>query len=199
MTIEDKIKKIRETCEKENFPIIQNETADLLKLCLKLKQPKSVLEIGTAIGYSGSLILNECGCFLTTVEIKEDSVTRAKENFRALGFLDRVKIFCGDACEIVPNLTGKYDFIFLDGPKGQYANFLPYLINCLNFNGVLFCDNTSYHGIVKDGIIPIRRDRTIMNNMRKFERDIKSNPNLKTTEFNIGDGIIVSVKNANKI
>lgn len=194
MAIEDKIEKIREICIRENFPIITLETASLLKLCLNLKQPKEVLEIGTALGYSGSIILNECDCFLTTVEIKEDSVKRAKENFESLGFSNRVKIFCGDACEIVANLTGKYDFIFLDGPKGQYANFLPYLTDCLVKDGILFCDNTAYHGIVKDGVIPVRRDRTIMNNMRKFEQDIKSNKNLKVFEFNISDGIIIAVK-----
>ena len=194
MNIEDKIKRIRKICENENFPIISKFTEDFLVRIIKEKKPGTVLEIGTAIGYSGSVILNSCGCNLTTIEIKEDSIKRAKENFESLGFSGRYKIFSGDACDIVPKLTGKYDFIFLDGPKGQYSNFLPYLADCLNGSGILFCDNIYYHGIVKGGVVPVRRDRTIMNNMRKFINDIKLYKNFNVEEFDCGDGLLIAQK-----
>jgi len=191
----DKILEIKKECLNEGFPIIADEAAEVLSLCLKLKQPKSVLEIGTAIGYSAGIILHSCNCFLTTVEIKESSYIRAKENLIKLGFVDRTKLICADAKDYLVNLTDRFDFIFLDGPKGQYNNYLPYLSDALNGGGVLFCDNTKYHGIVDGTVIPERRDRTIMNNMREFTKELKQNQKLKVYEFKVSDGIIVAVKN----
>jgi len=190
----DEILKIKEECRKENFPIISDEVSELLSLCLKLKRPKTVLEIGTALGYSAAVILNSCDCFLTTVEIKENSSNRAKENLTKLGLTERVKLICIDAKDYLANLTVKFDFIFLDGPKGQYNNYLPYLLDCLNKNGVLFCDNTGYRGIVNGGVIPERRDRTIMNNMREFNKNLKQNKNLRVFELKVSDGIIIAIK-----
>ncbi|MCL1901632.1 MAG: class I SAM-dependent methyltransferase [Firmicutes bacterium] len=189
-----KLNDIKKECIVEGFPIISDEALELLSLCLKLKQPKAVLEIGTAIGYSAGAILSSCHCFLTTVEIKESSFLRAKENLTKLGLIDRSKLICVDASDYLVNLTAKFDFIFLDGPKGQYNNYLPYLLDALEKGGVLFCDNTKFHGIVDGNVIPLRRDRTIMNNMREFTENLKRNKSLTVYEFNISDGIIIAIK-----
>lgn len=190
----NKLNDIKKECIEEGFPIVSDDAAELLSLCLRLKQPKAVLEIGTALGYSAGIILSSCSCFLTTVEIKESSYLRAKENLTKLGLIERAKLICIDAKDYLVNLTAKFDFIFLDGPKGQYNNYLPYLLDALNEGGILFCDNTKYHGIVDGTLIPERRDRTIMNNMREFTENLKKNKDLYVYEYDISDGIIIVIK-----
>ena len=88
----------------------------------------------------------------------------------------------------------KYDFIFLDGPKGQYIRYFPILKELLNVNGYLVADNVYFHGMVKmEGKIP-HKHRSIVNNLRKFIDAISTDKDFETKIFEIGDGISVSKK-----
>lgn len=178
------------------IPVMSDEARQLLYDTVAAKLPKRILEIGTAIGYSGIVMLSASPqAVLNTVEMDERSAELAKQNFAANGFADRVNVFVGDAREIVPLLTGEYDFVFLDGPKGQYEKFFPYLTDLLAVGGTLVCDNVLYKGLVEH-IPDDKRHKhiTVARNMRAFLDDVTANPRYSTRLYRIGDGVTVSTK-----
>lgn len=177
------------------IPVMLDDTRKLLYDTVARCQPKRILEIGTAIGYSGIVMLSACNATLNTVELDEQTAAIAKANFTEFGVADRVNLFVGDARQIVGYLTGEYDFIFLDGPKGQYITFLPYLTDLLATGGTLVCDNVLYKGLVEhvpDN--PRHKHITVARNMRAFLDAITTSPRYKTVLHRIGDGVTVSVK-----
>ena len=178
------------------IPVMLDDTKQLLFDVVTKAQPKRILEIGTAIGYSGLVMLSACGhATLNTIELNEATAALARKNFDEFGVSDRVNIFVGDAREIVRMLTGSYDFIFLDGPKGQYEVFLPYLTDLLEVGGTLVCDNVLYKGLVEH--IPDNKRHkhiTVARNMHAFLHDITNNTRYNTVLHRIGDGVTVSVK-----
>ena len=176
------------------YPVIKDEGALFLEEFIKDKQPNKVLEIGTAIGYSGSLMLNAGAKELITIEINEDSAKKAEENFRNLDLWDRVEILLGDAKDILPKLNQKFDVIFLDGPKGQYVKYLPSLLSLLQVGGYLIADNVLFRGMVKSEEIIPHRYRTLVNNLRKFLKEIENDKRRETCVHDIGDGLSVSCK-----
>ena len=173
-----------------------DDTKELLFATVKEKQPRRILEIGTAIGYSGIVMLSASElATLNTIELDERTAELARANFKEFGFDKRVNIFVGDAREIIPVLTGSYDFIFLDGPKGQYENFFPYLTDLLDVGGTLVCDNVLYKGLVEH--VPDNKRHkhiTVARNMRTFLLDITTNERYSTTLHRIGDGVTISKK-----
>ena len=181
----------------EYVPILRDESITFLYDLAKKLQPKKILEIGTYIGYSASILLSSSpNCTLDTVEIKEENANLARENLKNFG--ERAKVFCQDAKDFIETKLKekkKYDFIFLDGPKGQYIRYLPILKELLESGGVLVADNVYFHGMVKmEGKIP-HKHRSIVNNLRQFINEISIDSNLQTTIYDIGDGISVSYKN----
>ena len=182
--------------EKNNVPITKDDTMQFIIDYINTNKVETILEIGTAIGYSGIVMLSACEtATLNTIELLESSANMARENFREAGVLDRVTIFLGDAREIVMQLTGSYDFIFMDGPKGQYEVFLPYLTDLLEVGGTLVCDNVLYKGLVEN--VPENKRHkhiTVARNMNAFLHDITTNPRYQTELFRIGDGVTISKK-----
>ncbi|MCH5153043.1 MAG: O-methyltransferase [Clostridiales bacterium] len=178
------------------IPVMLDDTKELLFATVKEKQPRRILEIGTAIGYSGIVMLSASElATLNTIELDERTAELARANFKEFGFDKRVNIFVGDAREIIPVLTGSYDFIFLDGPKGQYENFFPYLTDLLDVGGTLVCDNVLYKGLVEH--VPDNKRHkhiTVARNMRTFLLDITTNERYSTTLHRIGDGVTISKK-----
>ena len=105
-------------------PIIKRETAALLKTMVALKQPKHILEVGTAVGYSALLMarIMPKDAHITTIEKFEKRIPVAKANFKKAQLEDRITLLEGDAGEILADLSGSFDFIFMDAAKGQYIN-----------------------------------------------------------------------------
>lgn len=180
----------------EYVPILRDESISFLFRLVQKLEPKNILEIGTYIGYSASIMLTaSLNSKLETVEIKEENANLARENLKEFG--DRAVVFCDDAKNLIEKLCQdkkKYDFIFLDGPKGQYIRYFPILKELLNVNGYLVADNVYFHGMVKmEGKIP-HKHRSIVNNLRKFIDAISTDKDFETKIFEIGDGISVSKK-----
>lgn len=189
------LQKIVRFAREHYIPVMLDDTAKLLYEVTSKYQPQSILEIGTAIGYSGIIMLNaSANATLNTIEMNEDSIALARKNFTQAGVYDRVNIFQGDACEIVRTLTGEYDMIFLDGPKGQYYEFLPYLKSVLNVGGVLVCDNVLYKGLVEHLPANNHKHITIARNLNKFLQMLQTDDDFDTVLHRVGDGITVSVK-----
>lgn len=189
------LEEIERFARERYIPVMLDETRKLLYDTVKQYNPKRILEIGTAIGYSGIVMLSACSATLNTIEYDENSANMARENFKQFGVLNRVNLFVCDARETVGYLSGSYDFIFLDGPKGQYVNFFPYLTDLLVIGGVLFCDNVLYKGLaehVPDN--PRHKHITAARNMHAFLEQITNSPRYDTHLYRIGDGVTVSVK-----
>ena len=190
------LESLKQYARERYIPVMLDDTRELLFNTVRQRLPKRILEIGTAIGYSGIIMLTASpNAVLNTIEFSEQSVALARENFKELGLTDRVNIFVGDAREIVPLLTGKYNFIFLDGPKGQYKYFYPYLTDLLEVNGTLVCDNVLYKGLVEH--IPDNKRHkhiTVARNMREFLDELTADKRYQTELHRIGDGVTVSTK-----
>lgn len=179
-----------------HIPVMIDQTANFLATITRIIKPKTILEIGTAIGYSGTILLNNApkGCKLTTFEKDSKSFEIANQTFKKFNKTDFVTAKLGDAKELIDNQTGTFDMIFLDGPKGQYIRYLDKLISLLNEGGVLVSDNVLFKGMIT-GECPTPRDHnTIKNNMTKFIQTVFENKNLQSSLLNIGDGILLSIK-----
>lgn len=186
---------LRKNAKERGEPILRDESFDLLIKTVGEKMPNTILEIGTNEGLSGiAMLLTSENARLTGIEIDEEKALTAQANYRAFGVENRAKIFLGDASEIVPLISGKYDFIFLDGPKGHYGEYAENLLSALKVGGVLFADNVLYRGYVgKDKTAP-HRHATIKHGMEKFLDRITTDKSLKTTVFDIEDGVSITEK-----
>lgn len=183
--------------KKTNVPIIRTEMQSLLKFLLTMKEPKEILEVGTAIGFS-ALLMSEYGpkdCHITTIEKYEKRIPLAKENFKKAGKEDSITLLEGDAVDILQTLEGTYDFIFMDAAKGQYINFLPDILRLLKVGGLLISDNVLQDGdIIESRFAVTRRNRTIHARMREYLYELKHHEDLETVILPVGDGVTISVR-----
>lgn len=192
------LKTIEKFGRENGYPIILESSANVLIDCIKNHNPENILEIGSCIGYSASLMINALSekARLTTIEVDENSASIARRNFQEMGFADRIKLIVGDAKNVILELNEKYDFIFLDGPKGQYKNYLPTLKKLLANGGILFADNIYFKGYVlkpAEEVIP-RGIRAMVNNLREYIRMLSLDDELETDFLDIGDGVSISRK-----
>ena len=189
----DKIIERREIAANSGEPILRPKSFELLLEIIKDKKPSKILEIGVNVGLSGiAMLLTSTSSSLTGIEIDEDKIAIAKKNYIEFGVSERAKIFQGDAGAIIPLLTGKYDFIFLDGPKGHYYEYLPSLLSALNKGGILFADNVLFRGYVGDKIKTPHRFATTKHSMENFLRAVTESDNLETQIFDMEDGVSVT-------
>lgn len=180
---------------KVNFiPIIRDNSAKFLYDFVKENKIKRVLEIGTAIGYSGNIILS-AGCEeLLTVDINADSLEVAKKVFKKCGNEDKVKIFHEDASKLIEKLvlsSEHFDLIFLDGAKGQYFRYLENLTKLIGTSGIILADNVLLHGMVESKETIPHKKRTMVVNLRKY-LDMVSKPPFETELIRIDDGMAIT-------
>ena len=191
------LNELEEYAKKTEVPIIRKQMQSLIRVLLTLGQPKQILEVGTAIGFS-ALFISEYApddCHITTIEKYEKRIPLARENFRKSGREHRFTLLEGDAAAILPTLTGQFDLIFMDAAKGQYLHFLPDVLRLLAQGGILISDNVLQDGdIIESRFAVTRRNRTIHARMREYLYELKHNEALETVILTVGDGVAVSVK-----
>ena len=181
----------------DGIPIIRQEMKSFLRVFLELKQPKKILEVGTAVGFSALLMAEYTpeDCSITTIEKYEKRIPIAKENFARSPKGNKITLLEGDALPILQSLEGHYDFIFMDAAKGQYIHFLPEALRLLAEGGVMISDNVLQDGdIIESHYAVERRNRTIYKRMRDYLYELKHTDGLLTSIVPIGDGAAVSVK-----
>lgn len=178
-------------------PIIRKEMQAFMKVLLAMQQPKRILEVGTAVGFS-TLLMCEYGpenVEITTIENYEKRIPIAKENFKKAGREAQITLLEGDAGEILKTLVGTYDFIFMDAAKAQYIHWLPDVMRLMHEGSVLISDNVLQEGdLIESHYIVERRNRTIYKRMREYLYELKHNPNFITSIIPLGDGVTVSYK-----
>ena len=133
------LNEIEREAKETNVPIIRTQMQSLMKFLLAVHKPISILEVGCAIGFS-ALLMSEyapAGCKITTIEKYEKRIPIARENFKRAGREDSITLLEGDAADILKELTGTYDLIFMDAAKGQYIHFLPDILRLMPEGGLL--------------------------------------------------------------
>jgi predicted O-methyltransferase YrrM len=182
--------------EENHVPIIEKETAQLLKVLLKIDRSKNILEIGTAIGYSALIMAlsTDNDCKITTIERRLDMVDLAKKNINNTKYKEKIKILYGEAEEILPSLDEKFDFIFLDAAKGQYLEFFNSCIKLLNEKGVIMSDNVLFKGMVASDKLVIRRKKTIVKRLREYLKYINHLEGYTSCVIPIGDGVALTYR-----
>ena len=182
---------IAKTARTGRVPIIRKETANFLQAMVAAKQPKRILEVGTAVGYSALLMAQVMpeGTDIITIEKYEPRIPVARRHFEEAGLSDRITLLEGDAGEILKELDGSFDFIFMDAAKGQD------ILRLLSTGGVLFSDNVLQDGdIIESRFAVERRNRTIHARMREYLYTLTHMPEFQTSVVPIGDGVALSVK-----
>ena len=188
---------IESEAKKTNVPIIRTQTQSLLKVLLAMNKPTTILEVGCAIGFS-ALLMSEYApenCHITTIENYDKRIPIARENFKKAGREDKITLLEGDAADILKDLDGTYDFIFMDAAKGQYLHFLPDVLRLLSVGGILLSDNVLQDGdVIESRFAVTRRNRTIHSRMREYLYELKHHPDLETVILPVGDGVTISVR-----
>lgn len=192
-----KLGDIEAYANERRIPIIPHETAVFLNMIVGQIKPQHILEIGTAIGFSGSLMAQHIGKdgHLTTIDRFDIMIERAKTNFERMGLKDQVTLLEGDAADILPTLTGPYDFIFMDSAKAKYYEFLPYCMDVLKVGGMLVIDDVFQGGTILDDEKEIpKRVRKIHRRLNKLMETVLNHPALETSVVPLGDGLLMIVK-----
>ncbi|MCI8335203.1 MAG: O-methyltransferase [Lachnospiraceae bacterium] len=193
----DLLNEIEEEAKKARVPVIRREMQSFLKTLLAAKQPRAVLEVGTAVGFS-ALLLCEYGhpkAHITTIEKYEKRILAARENFRRAGKEGQITLLEGEAAGHLEKLAGPFDLIFMDAAKGQYLHFLPQVLRLLAPGGLLVSDNVLQDGdLIESRFAVERRNRTIHSRMREYLYELTHHPGLVTSVLPLGDGVTLSVK-----
>ena len=189
----EELEKIKQKALQEHIPIIMDDTLEVIEKYLKENPPKKILEIGAAVGYSAMCFSEflSYGGSIDTIEREEERLAEAKENFKKVGVQDIITLYEGDAVEILPTLTEKYDMVFIDAAKGKYPFFLNQALRMINHNGVIFADNILYKGYVMSDYNK-HKQRTAVRNLREYIKEVTENPELKTEILEVGDGLAIS-------
>ena len=181
----------------EGVPIIRKEMQSFIKTLLALKKPQRILEVGTAVGFSTLLMCeySQPEMHITTIENYEKRIPKARENFRRAGCESQITFLEGDAGQILKELSGAYDLIFMDAAKGQYIHFMPEVMRLLAPGGILVSDNVLQDGDIFESRYGIkRRNHTIHNRMREYLYALTHDEALDTVILETGDGMAISVK-----
>lgn len=186
MKFNDLISDMERFAKKENVPIMQKESLNYLISFIKQHDIKSVLEVGTAIGYS-TILIKEVVNNITSIERDEERYNIAVKNVE-LSNLNNITLIKGDALDIT--ITDKFDLIFIDAAKGKNKEFLDKFKSNLNENGYIVIDNMDFHGLVgKSMTIEKRRLRSLVKKIENFIKYMEEQTEFKVTKIDKGDGL----------
>ena len=185
------LEQIKKQCKVYGVPLITGDMECILTTLVAVKKPRKILEIGSGIGYSGFVM---CSAFsdahITTLELDKTRSDVAKENLK--GFNATV-VNC-DCNSWLASNKEKFDFIFLDGPKGKYDLMLPDIVRSLNMGGTLVADNIFFHGMVTGETEVTSGARTLTRHLQKFIEDAKMNEELDVQILEKADGVLIATK-----
>lgn len=193
MKINEILTAMEQYAMQNRVPIIDRVAGKLLAKTVEDKQPTSILEIGTAIGYSTLLMCTKMPAQGKIVTIEKDNLRAAvaRDYIQMSGMADRINLICQDADEVLDKLTGTYDMVFIDAAKGQYLNYLLRIINKLNPAAIIVADNVLFRGMVREDKSP-RRYRTIVKRLQEYLNFVTTDPRFSTSIREVGDGLAIS-------
>ncbi len=199
--VTDALKELEEFARRENIPIIPHETVAFFRLFLQTMQPKSILEIGTAIGFSALLMAEQVpDARITTIDRNVEMIGFAKENFARFDQRNQITLLEGDAVDLLEHIEQRFDLIFMDSAKSKYIVFLPEVLKRLEVGGVVILDDIFQGGDVARDIMEVRRgQRTIYRGLQRLFDATLDHPGLTASLIPLGDGILMIRKNQEEI
>jgi predicted O-methyltransferase YrrM len=196
----EQVMKIEQYAKMHDVPIMELSGMDTLLTYVRIKNPKRILEVGTAIGYSAiRMALANESTEIVSIERDEERYNIAKANVKELHLENRITLLFGDANELQSQVEdyAPYDFIFIDAAKGQYQNFFDHYSSMLSPDGIIITDNVLFRGYVADESgLESRRLRSLVKKIRSFNRYIMEHPDYHSSILPVGDGMMVSIKNS---
>jgi predicted O-methyltransferase YrrM len=179
------------------LPLVDAEVGALLRVLATAAAATRILEIGTAIGYSGIWLAGALppDGMLLTLELDEERAREARDNFAKAGLADRVSVIVGDAKLKVAKVSGPFDLIFQDGDKKLYEPLLDRLVGLLRPGGLLVTDNVLWNGEVVPGFTgtPTQNPESTRA-IAAYNERLASHPDLITATVPLRDGVSISVK-----
>ena len=188
------IREIKKYALDNKVPIMVDEGIDFLTTFIIKNQINSVLEIGTAIGYSAIMMaLSNPNLKITTIERDRDRYLEAIKNIKKFDLEDRITLIFNDALEV--NIDDKFDLVFVDAAKGQNIKFFEKFSRNLNKEGFIITDNMDFHGLVdKEDEIQSRNLRALIRKIKEYREYLLNLTDYKVEILNIGDGIAIIEK-----
>lgn len=187
------MQEIEEYAREHRVPIIGKAGANLLVEVVKRRQPLFVLEIGTAIGYSAILTaIHAPAARIITIEQDSERIAAAQAFIARAGLDERITILAGDAGELLPAITGPFDFVFIDAAKGQYFDYLSKMLGKLAEGAIIAADNVLFRGMVEGRVDTPKRYRTIVKRLQQYLNFVTQDPRFKTSIYPDGDGLAIS-------
>jgi len=189
------IEEMEAYAKEHEVPILSWQSAEFLEQLILLKNPKRVLELGTAIAYSTIRIARHLKGKSTihSIEKASDNISVARDFIVKSELASKIKILEGDAINVMPQLKKKYDIIFLDADKEDYKRLFDYSLVLLKKGGLLIVDNLLWQGYAASSRVPLKYKEST-NHIREFNLLFMNQPNLKTTIIPVGDGLGIGVK-----
>lgn len=193
-TMTELLKEIEEYAEQHGIPIINKASSQLLIDITQKQTPQSVLEIGTAIGYSALVMLNHMPANgkLITIEQDANRIDTAYDFIARAGKIEQIQLLDGDASEILTELEGPFDMVFIDAAKSHYLEYLEKIMAKLSDGAVIIADNVLFRGMVLSDEPPVKRYRTIVKRLREYLDFVSHDPRFSTTIHHEGDGVAIS-------
>ena len=189
--------KLRQQAENRNIPIILRETEDFFGVLLSIVQPKRILEIGTAVGYSAAYFAIKTGGQVVTIERDPQFANEAAFNIEELGLKSQIRLIQGDGVQSTIQLAAQgeadFDLVFIDAAKSHYKAFLDGALPLCHEGTVILSDNVLFRGRVASDIYdPDKKHKTSIRQLREYVEYIYSHPRLQTSVIACGDGVAIS-------
>ena len=192
------IEEMEEYAEVNGIPIMEQTGIQLLLQFLEIHQPKRILEIGTAIGYSAIRMAEVVPhAKIVTVERDEDRASRAKENILRSGHADRIILLEGDALNLKEMVAehAPFDALFIDAAKGQYEKFFDFYEPLVLPGGLVISDNVLFKGMVSGEVIPGSKNvENLVKKLRNYNELRMKDNRFSSMIYPVGDGVMISVK-----
>ena len=198
--IDDELAELRKSNEADGVPLILTETEAVLRLLLKFANPRKILELGTAHGYSALFFAKSCpGASVTTIDRNPGMTDYAKENFAGCSGGERIDFRIGDAMDVLADITeevkesgDRFDFVFIDAAKSHYREFLEICEKICTDDAFIVCDNILMKGWLIDYEgKEAKRHRTSIKYMKQFLDYISAREDLDVTILSGGDGLAI--------
>ena len=179
-----------------DLPLVDAEVGALLRVLAAAIDARKILEIGTAVGYSGIWLAGALPAdgMLMTMEMDAGRAKEAQGNFDRAGLTNRVSVMLGDAQRLIAKVAGPFDLIFQDGDKKMYTPLLDRLVSLLRPGGLLVTDNVLWDGKVVPGFITSAADDKDTRAIAEYNERVATHPALLTTVIPLRDGVSISVK-----
>ncbi|MDR4889045.1 O-methyltransferase [Fredinandcohnia sp. QZ13] len=189
------VEEIEHYAKENNVPIMELVGIETMLQILRISQPKQILEIGTAIGYSAIRMAQALpGTKIVSLERDAERYEKAVENIERTGTSSQIEVIFGDALEVADEIKkhGEFDCIFIDAAKGQYRHFFDIYEKCLSKDGLIVTDNVLFKGLVAEEEIENKRIRNLVTKIKSYNEWLLAHPDYQTTILPVGDGVALS-------